>query len=803
MAAKNRKVGIISYGGYLPKRRIARSTIYQNIGWYMPALLSVAQGERSFCNWDEDSLTMAVAASQNCLSQQNKDAVNGLFLCSTTMPYSDRQNATIVKEALNLSDNILTNDFSGTLRSATSAILTALSDIKSGDQDSILVSASDQRLAKAGSLYEMLFGDGAAALLLGHQNIIAEFLGGISISQDFVDHFKGAGKKFDYTWEERWLRNEGFSKIILQAVSQITEKLGITTDDIDRIVYPCFFKGEHQKIAKILGLPAEKVADNLHEVCGDCGTAHPLIMLISALEQAQPGETIVVLGFGQGCDALGFKTTEQVLKFSKTKGIQYLLEQGKLESSYTRFLKFRDLIECETGIRAEAPTQTAASVLWRQRKMLSGLIGGLCNECQTPQFPKTDICVNPECKATDSQTDYDFSTRLAKIKTFTGDYLAVSQDPPAIYGMIQFDDGGRMLADFSDCHLEDIFVGQSVEMSFRRRYQDFQKGFSGYFWKAIPQKITGSQIAAQIEKLDFSGQVAIVTGAGGGLGKTYALELARRGAKVVVNDLGSSPNGSGDDQSAADLVVQEIIAAGGQAVADYNTVSSIEGGQAIVATAVKAFGRLDILINNAGILRDKSLSKMTAAEWQAVIDVHLNGAYHVTKPALEEMRKNSYGRIVMTTSAAGLFGNFGQSNYSAAKLGVVGLMNTLKIEGQKHNIQTNTIAPVALTRLTKDIIPAQLAEKMKPEFITPLVIYLCSPKCQHNGQIFNAGAGFFSRAAIVTGPGVLIGKLKEPPTAEDILENIEEIASLDNPQEFGDAFASLAPMMTASPTKKQ
>ncbi len=246
------------------------------------------------------------------------------------------------------------------------------------------------------------------------------------------------------------------------------------------------------------------------------------------------------------------------------------------------------------------------------------------------------------------------------------------------------------------------------------------------------------------ESIRFDGRVAVITGAGAGLGRVYALELAKRGAKVVVNDLGSARDGSGQGSSApADQVVREIQALGGEAVANYDNVATPEGGRAIIQTALDAFGTVDILINNAGILRDKSILKMEPENWQAVMDVHLNGAYHVSRPAFAVMKEKGYGRILMTTSAAGLYGNFGQTNYAAAKMGLVGLMNTLKLEGEKYNIKVNTIAPLAASRLTEDVTPPELFQKMKPEFVAPLALYLCSEQCPSAGP-FTTPAWDFS-----------------------------------------------------------
>ncbi|BBO92183.1 SDR family NAD(P)-dependent oxidoreductase [Desulfosarcina ovata] len=289
------------------------------------------------------------------------------------------------------------------------------------------------------------------------------------------------------------------------------------------------------------------------------------------------------------------------------------------------------------------------------------------------------------------------------------------------------------------------------------------------------------------DEIRFDNRVAIITGAGSGLGRVYARELARRGARVVVNDLGGARDGAGSGSSSpADQVVAEIRAAGGQAVASYESVATAAGGEKIVATALEAFGRVDILINNAGILRDKSLIKMEPENWQAVLNVHLSGAYHVTRPAFRAMRDNGYGRIIMTTSAAGLYGNFGQTNYAAAKMGLVGFMNALKLEGARYGITVNTVAPLAASRLTEDVMTPERFERSKPEFVAPIVLYLSSDRCTESGNIYNAGLGFFNRAAIVTGPGKMLAANGRVPTPEDILANIEAISELDGSRHYPD-----------------
>ncbi len=267
-------------------------------------------------------------------------------------------------------------------------------------------------------------------------------------------------------------------------------------------------------------------------------------------------------------------------------------------------------------------------------------------------------------------------------------------------------------------------------------------------------------------ELGFDGKVAIITGAGGGLGRQHALLLASRGALVVVNDLGGAVDGSGSDTSAAQRVVDEIRAAGGEAAADTNSVATPEGGEAIVQTALDAFGRVDIVINNAGILRDKAFHNLDASLLDPVIDVHLKGAFNVTRPAWIRMREQGYGRVISTSSAAGVFGNFGQANYGAAKMGLVGFTRVLAVEGAKYNIKANAIAPLALTRMTEDIMGA-LGEKLDPALVSPLVTYLAHESCEPTGRLFSVGGGRVAEVFIAEAQGFYNPDL----TPEDVADN--------------------------------
>lgn len=290
--------------------------------------------------------------------------------------------------------------------------------------------------------------------------------------------------------------------------------------------------------------------------------------------------------------------------------------------------------------------------------------------------------------------------------------------------------------------------------------------------------------------LRYDGRVAVITGAGGGLGRTYALMFGSRGAKVVVNDLGTSTSGEGKSSAAADAVVEEIKKLGGEAIADYN---SVEEGEKIIQTALDKWGRIDIVVNNAGILRDVSFMRMTDNDWDLIYRVHLKGAFKVTRAAWNHMREQKYGRVIMTASAAGIYGNFGQANYSAAKLGLLGFSNALALEGANRNILVNTIAPIAGSRMTATILPPDLVEQLKPDYVAPLVGYLCHESNSTNGALFELGAGWFARLRWQRTIGVA-APLDHPITPEVVRDNWDQInnfANASNPTSGQDAIGEI------------
>jgi len=346
--------------------------------------------------------------------------------------------------------------------------------------------AGEKRRAKAGSPQEMTYGDGAAALLVGSGAAVARFIGSHSETIDFVDHYRGHGSEFDYAWEERWIRDEGYLKLIPSTLKTLFAKTDVDPQTIAHLCLPMAMPRVGAGITKATGIPEASLRDNLQGACGEVGVAHPLLLLIHALEHAKPGDRILVVGFGQGVDALLFEATPALAALPTRRGVKGSLARRKEESNYQRYLAFNDLVAIERGLRAEVDKQTALSTLYRKRKMLLGLIGGRCTACGTLQFPKSNICVNPNCNALGTQEDQPFADLAGRVMSYTADNLTYSPDPPQVYGMVQFAEGGRMMVDFTDVDPAAVEVGSPMRMVFRIKEVDNARGFTRYFWKATP-----------------------------------------------------------------------------------------------------------------------------------------------------------------------------------------------------------------------------------------------------------------------------------------------------------------------------
>lgn len=468
---------LTAIGTYVPRLRLARKAILEGQG------KRGGKGERAVCGWDEDALTMAVEAARGCLRDANV-TVGGITLASTTMPFEERQNATILASALNLGEDIRTLDTGGTQRAGTSALIEAVAAAVSGGDR--LVVASDKRESKPGSPQELSFGDGAAAVCVGPGDGIAEVLATRSKSVDFIDHYRGQGRRFDYYWEERWIRDEGYLKLVPSVVTAALEEAGVAPGDVAHAVLPQGVPKAAQGICKAVGLPPEALADSLQDRVGETGTAHPLMMLAAVLETAEPGQVIVLVGFGQGCDVIVLRATELLADRRSSDWFSGPLARRAEEASYYRYMARNELIERDEGMRAEVDYQSAMTQIYRRRDMLLGLVGGRCTECGTPQFPRARVCVNPACGSFAEQEAYPFADRTAKVVSWSADHLTYTPEPPARYGLIQFEGGGRMFANFTDVAGPEVDVGSDMRMVFRIKEFDRKRGFRRYFWKATP-----------------------------------------------------------------------------------------------------------------------------------------------------------------------------------------------------------------------------------------------------------------------------------------------------------------------------
>jgi uncharacterized OB-fold protein len=317
--------------------------------------------------------------------------------------------------------------------------------------------------------------------------VIATFKGSYSISYDFAGHWRGESDKFDRAWEDRFIRDEGYTKFIPEAISGLLKKYELNIADFAKVVYVCPYAREHAAIGKKLGIDPSRIQDNMLTSVGDTGTAYSLMMLVTALEEAKSGDKILVAGFGNGSDALFFEVTDGIEKERDRRGIKEHLASKQDLDNYEKYINFRDMMVVEKGIRGEEIAFTQLSTLWRERRVVLGLCGSKCKRCGTPQYPYNRVCVNPNCGAIDELEYYRFSDKKGKLFTYTGDNLAFSPTPPAIYGVVDFDGGGRYWFDLTDCTLDSLRVDTPIEMSFRRKYLDERRGISGYFWKATPR----------------------------------------------------------------------------------------------------------------------------------------------------------------------------------------------------------------------------------------------------------------------------------------------------------------------------
>jgi 3-hydroxy-3-methylglutaryl CoA synthase len=376
-------VGITSFGAYIPRLRVPRKAIAGAHRWLNPGLMGKAKGERALACWDEDALTMGVEAARDCLGDRPRDSVDALYFGSTTFAFADRQNTAIAASALTLRKDLPAADITSSQRAGTTALLHAIAAVKAGTAKSVLAIGADSRKARAASAQELDYGDGAAAFLVGADKPVARFLGSHTVTANFVDHFRGATEEYDYYWEERWIRDEGYATLVPQAIKGALEAAGVAPGDITHFILPSTFPRMGQGVAKRTGIAEDAVRDTLALTVGDTGAGHGLLMLAHALEEARPGDKILLAQFGQGCDALVFEATDAITDQPPRRGVTGALKNRKEETNYMKMAVFKGLLEWEKGMRAEKDNKTALSVLYRNDDMITGLVGGRDTETGT------------------------------------------------------------------------------------------------------------------------------------------------------------------------------------------------------------------------------------------------------------------------------------------------------------------------------------------------------------------------------------------------------------------------------------
>ncbi len=481
--ASNNAYGITGFGGYIPRLRMERTAIAAAHKWMAPSLRSTAKGRRAFCSWDEDSITMAVEAGRDALNGQSTANIGSVIFASTAMPFADMLNASVIAGALELPQDLRALDIGQSQRAGTSALLAALADAAGP----ALVLVSDRPRGKPASTQEIGFGAGAAAFTLGSEGVIASLLGHASSTASFVDHFRSSDNKYDYFWEERWIRDEGYMKIVPRTVKAALANADVTAADIKHFIMPTPFKGIDSALTKRLGLPEGCEADALDENCGYSGAAHGLLMLAHTLEKAQPGELILLVGFGQGCDALVLRATDAIRSFKPVRGVSGALADAQSHDAYLRMLSYDNGIELEWGMRSEKNVKTPLTEQYRSRDQVASFVAGKCRKCGTVQFPQLAYCVSPACHAASGNFDpVSLRDVACKVLTYTADWLSYHPAPPLYVGLVQFDNGARLLMETVDIGTQALDVGTPLRVVFRIKDVDKTRGYRRYFWKTTP-----------------------------------------------------------------------------------------------------------------------------------------------------------------------------------------------------------------------------------------------------------------------------------------------------------------------------
>ncbi|MEZ2294949.1 3-oxoacyl-[acyl-carrier-protein] synthase III C-terminal domain-containing protein [Variovorax sp. RCC_210] len=483
MTEERNEFGLLATTRYVPRLRLERGDVLAQHRWMAPGLKSLAKGRRAMANWDEDSVTMAIEAARQLRAASPDAAVAELTLASTTLPFAERLNAGIVASALGIAPDAVLRDTASSQRAALTELAAALR--RPANTAAQMLLASERRVARPASTQEMIFGDGAAGALVGSGAAIATLVASASTHADLVDHFRQAGEDHEYGWEERWVRDEGYMKIAVATLRQCLKDGGVSAGDIGQFAMPAPLARINDAVAKKLGIAPAALVSAEHDSVGDLGCAQPLAMLDIALRAAAPGALVLVAAFGSGCDALLLRRT----------GVPCpgpVPDEGHAETSYMKYLSFTRQIDLAWGMRAEMDNKTALTAAWRDHARASRFEAGRCSACGTVQFPRARLCVNPECRAQDTQAPTYLADTPARVMSHTTDFLGYTPDPPFQFGHIDFEGGGRVLMEFTDTDVGELEVGLPLRMVYRVKEFDHQRGFRRYFWKATPVRATAS-----------------------------------------------------------------------------------------------------------------------------------------------------------------------------------------------------------------------------------------------------------------------------------------------------------------------
>lgn len=470
--------GIVSYGAYLPVLRLSRELMSKAWG------RGGGAGERTVANYNEDSLTMGVEAAFDCLKGVSREKIDGFFFASTTFPYREKLGATLAATVADLGRNLLTADYANSLRTGTTALRSALAIVRGDSARQVLVAAADCRLGRPNSDLEQSFGDGAAALLVGQESVIAEVEGSYSLSNEMVDVWRRSSDPYVNTWEDRFVVTHGYTENMQEAISTLMKRLQIGPKDITKAVLYAPDSRSHAGLARALGLDAKtQVQDPLLSNVGNTGAAHTLLMLVAALEQAKPGDRLLVAGYGDGCDVFLLRVTPEVEKNRHHRGVKGHLASKRMLSSYAKYLTYRGILE--TPAQAGLRLHSSATVMWRDRDPVLRLYGSRCRRCHLLQYPVQRVCYG--CQAKDDFDLVRLSDCPGRLYTYSLDYLAGGVEPPIVQSVVALDgEETRIYCMMTDYELSEIRVDMPLEMTFRLLHEGGD--FYNYFWNCRPMR---------------------------------------------------------------------------------------------------------------------------------------------------------------------------------------------------------------------------------------------------------------------------------------------------------------------------